>query len=75
MSLDHDFSDAWMVCPNTGYQKLGESVTIHSIPGGWALWWRCSTCHRWHMIENLRLQKKDPLGMNREDLPKLYRDR
>ncbi len=58
MSNEQHFPDTWMVCPNTGSQKPGNQVTTYAIPGGWAVWWRCSVCHRWHMVEKLAPPKK-----------------
>jgi hypothetical protein len=70
MSNKQHFLETWMVCPNTGYQKPGEQVTSYAIPGGWAVWWRCSTCHRWHMVEKLALPKNVSPGLTRKDSPK-----
>jgi hypothetical protein len=66
MSKKQSFLETWLVCPNTGHQKPGEQVTSYAIPGGWALWWRCSTCHRWHMVEKLAPPKKVSPALTRK---------
>lgn len=58
MNIEQQFSGGWITCPNTGYQMHGEQLTTHAIPGGWAVWWRCSTCHRWH-VKEIPLKQKE----------------
>lgn len=63
----------WLICPNTGRQKAGEPVTVYPIPGGWAVWWRCSICHRWHMIE-IAAPSKNSSQLPWEDAPENGKD-
>lgn len=70
MNLKQHFPNAWVVCPNTGRQDTGEQVTVHRTSSGLAVWWRCSTCHNWHMRDIPAKQKKSSQLKPRQDSPK-----
>jgi len=55
MSIPQQLPKSLLACPNTGRQASGDPVTtVHPISGGWAIWWRCPACHRWHMVEVMK---------------------
>jgi hypothetical protein len=37
-------------CPLTCQQVLVDEWRQISIPGGWAIWWRCPECQDWHAV-------------------------
>ncbi len=50
MNLQQHYPET-QICPNTGRQVSGQQITFHPTSKGLAVWWRCSACQRWHILE------------------------
>lgn len=37
-------------CPTTQAEVRGDDWASFLIPGGRAIWWRCSACQGWHVL-------------------------
>jgi hypothetical protein len=37
-------------CPTRGERAIGTDFKQFAVPGGQAMWWRCSVCQRWHVM-------------------------
>ena len=51
MNMQQRYLETLMICPNTGRQVSGKQFTFHPTSVGKAVWWRCSACQRWHILE------------------------
>ena len=51
MNTHQRYLETLMICPNTGRQVSGKQITFHPTSLGKAMWWRCSACQRWHILE------------------------
>lgn len=51
MNFQRRYLETMMFCPNTGRQVSGQQFTFQTTSLGKAVWWRCSACQRWHLLE------------------------
>ncbi len=54
MDVPRQFVNALAVCRTTGQLATAKVIEIRPVAEGStqkALWWQCSACDRWHMLE------------------------